>query len=89
MRPIDADELIFNLLGLISAYTSAGYYPDDFGVEDAIKAIEAMPTLTQPNEPLTPCDVCKYNPPSSGGGKPCGICPAEGRLPEGVEKNEL
>lgn len=30
----------------------------------------------EPNEPLTPCDVCMYNPPSSMGGKPCYICPA-------------
>ena len=38
--------------------------------------IPNMPTLTPPNEPLTPCDVCMYNPPSSMGGKPCYICPA-------------
>ena len=25
---------------------------------------------------LTPCDMCKYNPPSSKDGKPCSICPA-------------
>lgn len=25
---------------------------------------------------LCPCDVCAYNPPSSGDGKPCSICPA-------------
>ena len=35
-----------------------------------------QPTLTPQNEPLTPCDVCMYNPPSSMGGKPCCICPA-------------
>ena len=35
-----------------------------------------MPTLTPQNEPLTPCDVCMYNPPSSMDGKPCCICPA-------------
>ena len=34
-----------------------------------------VPTKEQ-NEPLTPCDVCMYNPPSSMGGKPCYICPA-------------
>ena len=28
-------------------------------------------------EPLTPCDLCKYNPPSSFDGKPCGMCPAQ------------
>ena len=42
-----------------------------------ISDIQMMPpTLTQQNEPLTPCDVCMYNPPSSMGGKPCCICPA-------------
>ena len=32
----------------------------------------------------TPCDVCKYNPPSCSKGKPCTICPAEQR--EGERK---
>ena len=27
------------------------------------------------NEPKTPCDLCLYNPPSSGDGKPCTMCP--------------
>ena len=26
---------------------------------------------------LTPCDVCKFNPPSSTDGKPCSVCPAQ------------
>lgn len=26
--------------------------------------------------PQTPCDLCKYNPPSSCDGKPCSVCPA-------------
>lgn len=25
----------------------------------------------------SPCDVCKFNPPSSCDGKPCTMCPAE------------
>lgn len=25
---------------------------------------------------ISPCDVCKFYPPSSGDGKPCSICPA-------------
>ena len=33
------------------------------------------------NELKTPCDLCLYNPPSSGGGKPCTMCPASS-LPE-------
>lgn len=24
----------------------------------------------------SPCDLCRYNPPSSGDGKPCSMCPA-------------
>ena len=24
----------------------------------------------------SPCDLCRYNPPSSMGGKPCSVCPA-------------
>lgn len=31
---------------------------------------------------LTPCDLCKFNPPSSGDGKPCFMCPAQ-RFEEG------
>lgn len=26
---------------------------------------------------LYPCDVCRFNPPSSGDGKPCTVCPAQ------------
>lgn len=29
-----------------------------------------------PTVHLSPCDVCAYNPPSSGDGKPCSMCPA-------------
>ena len=36
------------------------------------------------NEALMPCDVCRFNPPSSCDGKPCCMCPAEGRPPEGL-----
>lgn len=41
----------------------------------ARKALQSA--LTPPNEPLTPCDVCRFSPPSSGGGKPCCLCPAD------------
>ena len=26
---------------------------------------------------ISPCTVCRYNPPSSGDGKPCCLCPAD------------
>lgn len=29
---------------------------------------------------ITPCTFCRFNPPSSGDGKPCCICPAEAAL---------
>lgn len=29
-----------------------------------------------------PCDLCRYNPPSSRDGKPCGMCPASAVAPE-------
>lgn len=28
---------------------------------------------------LTPCDLCEFNPMSSGDGKPCSICPAKAK----------
>jgi Lar family restriction alleviation protein len=31
----------------------------------------------------TPCDLCRFNPPSSGDGKPCTMCVAEGRAEDG------
>lgn len=41
---------------------------------DVVKDIRRLPSA-----PLSPCDVCIYNPPSSMDGKPCSMCPAEGR----------
>lgn len=32
---------------------------------------------------VVPCDVCVFAPPSSGDGKPCTICPAEGKDGDG------
>lgn len=36
-----------------------------------------IPVLAPSSDPLTPCDLCRYNPPSSFDGKPCCACPAE------------
>lgn len=41
------------------------------------RAIEMLKWLSSVQP--TPCDVCRHNPPSSMDGKPCCICPAEGR----------
>lgn len=66
-RPIDANAL----------HAEISKWPESVMYKDWVQsAIANAPTLTPPNEPLTPCDVCMYNPPSSMGGKPCYICPA-------------
>lgn len=33
-----------------------------------------------PKSELTPCDCCKFNPPSSTDGKPCTLCPAQAKI---------
>lgn len=48
--------------------------------------VQHLPTLTPPNKPTYPCDLCVYNPPSSLDGKPCTYCPATDRPPEGEEE---
>ena len=80
-RAIDADAVKFSISGL--RYID----PNDYFAlaEYFMKQVKAMPTLTLPNEPLTPCDVCRFSPPSSGDGKPCCLCPADCRPPEGED----
>ena len=54
--------------------------------QGAMQLLYDQPTLPQPsNEPLTPCNVCRFSPPSSGDGKPCCMCPADRRPPEGED----
>lgn len=50
-------------------------------LQDILEA--EQPTLTQPNEPMSPCDLCIYSPPSSYDGKPCCMCHATSRPPDG------
>ena len=52
--------------------------------ETVIKLQIAIETLEQ----MSPCDLCQYNPPSSGDGKPCCMCPACARMVE-PQKNEV
>lgn len=42
----------------------------------ADSAIDAWNASGRATVHLSPCDVCRYNPPSSGDGKPCSMCPA-------------
>lgn len=80
-RMIDADRLLRELTALSHGQVWPGWTYDGIRL-----LIERQPTLTQPNEPTYPCDLCVYNPPSSLGGKPCTFCPATGRPPEGEEE---
>ena len=40
--------------------------------------LEWFDNEAEEQEPISPCDLCRYNPPSSCDGKPCTMCPAEG-----------
>lgn len=35
--------------------------------------------MNAPTIEATPCSFCRYNPPSSGDGKPCTMCPASAK----------
>ena len=85
VRLIDGNEFMKKL----TLDTSKGFYGEFMDGSDTAytsreigEFIEDMPTLTPPNEPLTPCDMCMFSPPSSGDGKPCCMCPAVSRQSE-------
>ena len=63
------------------------YGPDD---DEPIERCKSCPLCysdkMRHHEPKTPCDLCLYNPPSSGDGKPCTMCPASS-LPEPPKEN--
>ena len=70
-RPDGGDECAYQIYG-----------PDD---DEPIERCKACPLCysdkIRHNAPKTPWDLCLYNPPSSGDGKPCTMCPASS-LPE-------
>lgn len=79
-RPIDADKLLDDITAIENS-SGMGYI-----IASTFKRyVNQQPTLTPPNDPTYPCDLCVYNPPSSLDGKPCTFCPATGRQPEGEE----
>ena len=39
--------------------------------------VEALEIAVKALKNCSPCDLCVHNPPSSFGGKPCSMCPAE------------
>lgn len=85
-------EIKINLNEILKFIKFAGHkiptehYSWDSEKHDWIEALnEAIKMVEQ--EPKSPCDVCRYNPPSSGDGKPCTMCPAQAteRFKEKVE----
>lgn len=82
IRPIDGDELL-GITRLLDTDAVRQSKTASWLLDQVLNDIQAMPTLTMPNEALTPCDVCKFSPPSSSDGKPCCMCPATSRPPEG------
>ena len=56
-------------IGILQALWRYISVEEKAALDMAIKALE--------QEPKSPCDLCKYNPPGSGDGKPCTMCPAE------------
>ena len=55
-----------------------------FDVDGFAIANEVYNTGYRKQSKLTPCDCCKFNPPSSTDGKPCSVCPAQTKMKGGV-----
>jgi hypothetical protein len=52
----------------------------------ALGPIDRLRELAQADkEGISPCTFCRFNPPSSGDGKPCCMCPAEAALRRELE----
>lgn len=77
----------------LAAYEDTGLEPEDFKrtfTEDAPLKLtgqllgvtpDRLRELAQADkEGISPCTFCRFNPPSSGDGKPCCMCPAEAAL---------
>lgn len=67
-RYIDADAAIKRFEEL---HGNENILLNSYNADWIVSFIEGQPTAH-----LLPCDVCAYNPPSSGDGKPCSMCPA-------------
>lgn len=54
-----------------------------FGSSQDCEDIKCLMSLPSAQPAQTPCDLCAYDPPSSGDGKPCSMCPASAKGGEG------
>lgn len=77
----------------LAAYEDTGLEPEDFKRafhEDAVLKLAGQALCIAPDrlrelaqadkECISPCTFCRFNPPSSGDGKPCCMCPAVAAL---------
>ena len=77
----------------LQAYKDTGLEPEDFKRafhEDAVLKLAGQALGIAPDrlrelaqadrEGISPCTFCRFNPPSSGDGKPCCMCPAVAAL---------
>ena len=49
---------------------------DSIAYQATLKEKEFYDMAIKALEQTSPCDLCQYNPPGSGDGKPCSMCPA-------------
>jgi len=84
---MEIEKLINRLNGLYTALRKEGeqkYSPEintvAFVLMDAASALSTLQAenerLRADREGISPCTFCVFNPPSSGDGKPCCMCPA-------------
>lgn len=77
MNLIDRDALMQDISESVAFSVRKGETSQEVrGANKVISRIEVAPTIERPQ---TPCDLCKYDPPSSFDGKPCTMCPACGK----------
>jgi Lar family restriction alleviation protein len=74
---IEEEHRVFGLIGAVHCRrcSARGAFTLLSKGKSETEAIEAWDRRTA----NTPCDLCRFNPPSSGDGKPCTMCVAEGR----------
>lgn len=86
-------EVINKAVDRLAAYEETGLEPEDikraFNEAAVLKLAgqalgitpDRLRELAQADrEGISPCTFCRFNPPSSGDGKPCCMCPAEAAL---------
>ncbi len=61
---------------IINSIANTNFWLSSDNWDELMEAINKVPTVRS-QEPFGPCDLCRFNPPSSADGKPCTMCPAE------------